>query len=88
MAQTVISPEYLLAAHQTEGRIGVPSKIIDIAFFDKLDVRKNSAEIDGRRYPRDSVITNYNETDYLEQYRDLKLFFKEYVGVESFYISP
>ena len=66
-AQTVISPEYLLAAHQTEGRIGVPSKINDIAIFDNFDVRKNFVEIGGQRYPRHSVITNYNETDFLER---------------------
>ena len=39
-------------------------------------------EIDGQRYPRDSVLTNYAENDYIDQYRDLKLFYKEYVGEE------
>ena len=34
------------------------------------------------RYPRDDVLTNYSENDYIDQYKDLKLFFKEYVGEE------
>ena len=39
-------------------------------------------EIDGLRYPRDSVLLNYEQNDYNEQYKDLKLFFKEYIGEE------
>ena len=38
--------------------------------------------MDGVRYPRDSVLTNYGLTDYLDQYKDVKLIFKEYVGEE------
>ena len=37
-------------------------------------------EIDGYRYPKDSIIKNFPENHYLDQYRDLKLFFKEYGG--------
>ena len=32
------------------------------------------------RFPRDGVITDYGLNDYLDQYKDLKLFYKEYVG--------
>ena len=49
-------------------------------FFDQIDVRKYFIEIDGVRYPRDGVLTNYNQNDYLEQNKDVELFYKEYVG--------
>ena len=48
--------------------------------FDNLGLRKNYVEIDGQRYPRDAVLPNYNENDYIQQYKVLKLFFKEYTG--------
>ena len=47
------------------------------AIFDNLNLRKYYVEIDGQRYPRDGMSLNYTENDYLDQYRDLKLFFKE-----------
>ena len=62
-AQQVNSPKYLISAHQTPLRIDTPNKNIDIAFFDNLDLRKNFVEIDGQRYPRDSVLINYEEYD-------------------------
>ena len=37
-------------------------------------------EIDGQRYPRDSVLINYEENDYIQKYKNLKLFWKEYIG--------
>ena len=43
-------------------------------------MRKYFCEIDGYRYPKDAVLTSFPENDYLDQYRDLKLFNKEYVG--------
>ena len=45
-----------------------------------MDIRKHYVEIDGQRYPRDSVLINYEENDYIQQYEDLKLFWKEYIG--------
>ena len=44
--------------------------------FDYINVRKYFIEIDGQRYPRDSDLTNYGENDYIDQYRDLKLFYR------------
>ena len=41
-------------------------------------------EIDGYKYPRDGFIMNYGENDYSDHCRDLKLFYKEYVGEERF----
>ena len=78
-AQQVNSPKFLIAAHQTAARLNAPDKGINISRFDNLNVRKYFVEIDSIRYPRDGVIINYNENDYIDQYKDLKLFYKEYV---------
>ena len=45
-----------------------------------MDLRKKYVEVDGRRYPRDSVLINYEENDYIQQNKDLNLFWKEYIG--------
>ena len=81
-AQQVNSPKYLIACHQTAARLNAPDKGLNISRFDNLNVRKYFVEIDSIRYPRDGVLTNYNENDYIDQYKDLKLFYKEYVGEE------
>ena len=81
-AQQVNSPKYLITAHQTAARLNAPDKGLNISIFDNLNVRKHFVEIDSIRYPRDSVLINYNENDYFDQYKDLKLFYKEYVGEE------
>ena len=79
-AQNVIQPKYLICAHQTNLRTATPDKKINIAIFDNMDIRKYYVEIDGQRYPRDSVLIHYEENDYIQQYKDLKLFWKEYIG--------
>ena len=81
-AQSVNSPKYMIFAHQTEARSSLPIKRNNISIFDIINVRKYFIEIDGQRYPRNSVLTNYGENDYFDQYRDLKLFYKDYVGEE------
>ena len=81
-AQSVNSPKFLIASHQTAARLNAPDKLLNISRFDNLNVRKYFAEIDSVRYPRDGVLTNYGENDYIDQYKDLKLFYKEYVGEE------
>ena len=68
------SPKYLICAHQTTDRADLPNKRTNISVSDHLDVRKYFIEIDGVRYPRDAVLTNYNQNDYLDQYKDVKLF--------------
>ena len=78
--QQVSSPKYLVCAHQTQNRKGASNKSNNIAIFDNADLRKYHVEIDGQRYPRDSLFINYEENDYFEQYKDIKLFFKEYIG--------
>ena len=55
-------------------------KKIIIAIFDNLDLRKYYVEIDGQRYPSDSVLINYEEIDYIQLHKDLNLFFKDYLG--------
>ena len=79
-AQQANSPKYLISAHQTEDRILTPNKNNNIAIFDNLDLRKYYVEIDGQLYPRDGMSMNYTENDYIDQYRDSKLFFKEFTG--------
>ena len=73
-AQAVNSPKHLICAHQTEARSALPNKRNIISRFDNINIRKFFIEIDGQRYPRDSVLTNYGENDYIDQHRDLKLF--------------
>ena len=66
-AQQVIQPRYLICAHQTNLRTTTPDKIINIAIFDNMDIRKYYVETDGQRYLTDSVLVNYEEKDYIQQ---------------------
>ena len=79
-AQKVNSPKFLIRAHQTKDRNETPNKNNNIAKFDNLDLQKYFVETDGQRYPRDSSSMNNEEIDYIEQYKDLKLFFRENIG--------
>ena len=83
-AQNIKILDYVMAAHQSLARFGVPNKTSNIAFFDNFDVRKYFVEIYGQRYPKDAVNTYYTENVCLDRYRDLKLFYKEYNG-ENFF---
>ena len=78
--QNVQSPKYLIGAHQTKDRIDGAISTKNVAKFDNLDLRKYYIEIDGQIYPRGSSHMNYEQNDYIEQYKDFKLFFKEYIG--------
>ena len=81
-SQNVQSPNYLIGAHQTRTRADTANKKFNIAIFDILNLQKYYIEIDSIRYPRDSVLVNYEQNDYIEQYKDLNLILKEYVGEE------
>ena len=81
-AQNINSPKYLIAANQSLARIGVLNKAKTIALFGNLDVRRYFVGIDCQIYPKDAIITNYDGNDYLDEYRDLKLFYKENVVEE------
>ena len=85
-AQFINSPKHLKVAHQTAARIGVPNKANNVAIFDTPNFRKYFVDIHGARYPRDDVTIDYASNDYLDQCRDFKLFYKEYVGEEL--LSP
>ena len=80
-AQHINSPKYLISAFQTNART-TPNKASNPAIFDNNHVPKYFVEIDGIRYPKDGVLTNFEENSYLDQYRDLYLFYKEYIGEE------
>ena len=80
-AQQINSPKYLISAFQSAART-TPNKANNPAIFDNNNVRKYFVEIDGVRYPKDGVLINFEENSYLDQYRDIKLFYKEYVGEE------
>ena len=69
-SQNVQSPKYLIGAHQTKDRIDGAISTKNVAIFDNLDLRKYYIEIDGQRYPRDSSLMNYEQNDYIEQYKD------------------
>ena len=79
-SQNVQNPKYLIGAHQTKDRIDGAISTKKVAIFDNLDLRKYYIEIAGQRYPRDSSLMNYEQNDYIEQHKDLKLFLKEYIG--------
>ena len=48
-ARIINSPNYLIVAHQTADRIGVPNKAENVAVFDNLNVRKYRSDYDGVR---------------------------------------
>ena len=75
----VDSPKYLSGAQQTRVRSDTADKSNNI---DNFDLRKLHIKKDGIGYPTDSVLLNYEQNDYIEQYKDLKLFFREYFGDE------
>ena len=79
-AQNVIQPKYLISAHQTNLGTTTPDKKINVAIFDNMDLRKYFVETDSLRYPRDGVLINYEENDYIQEYKNLKLFYREYIG--------
>ena len=79
-SQHVSSPKYLIGAHQTRTRADDANKNNKIAIFGNLSLQKYYVGIDSIRYPRDSVLVNYGQNDYNEQNKDIKLFFKEYIG--------
>ena len=82
IVQNINSPKSLISTHETPDRINEPIKQNNIAIFDNLDVRKNFVGIDGQTYPKNAIIENYSENDFLNQCKDLKLFYKKNVGKE------
>ena len=85
-SQNVQSPNCLIGAHQMKDKNDGAISTKNVAIYDNLDLRKYCIEIDGQRYPRDSSLMNYEQKDYIEQYKDLEIFFKEDIGEQL--LSP
>ena len=81
-SQHVNSPKYLIGAHQARTRADTANKNNNIAIFDNLNLQKYYVEIDSVRYPQSSVLVNYEQNEFIEPYRDLKLICKDYIGEE------
>ena len=79
-SQQVNSPQYFIAAHQTRVRADTPNKNNNNAIFINIDLRKYYVEIDGQRYPTDNSPLNCEQNDFIEQNKDLQLFYKNYIG--------
>ena len=73
---------YMIVAHQKTQyeNPARPTNQINNVVFDHVDVKRYFGEIDDVRYPKDPVETNVSDDKYLDQYGDLKLFYKEYIG--------
>ena len=54
-SQSTNSPNFLIAAHQTEARVGTVNKANNVSISDHVVVKKYFVEIDGYRYPKESV---------------------------------
>ena len=68
------SPNYLLAAHQSLTILGPADKANIFAIFDHVDNIKHFVKKDDIKFPKDSVEVEYATFDYLNQYRELELF--------------
>ena len=88
-SQHVNSPKNLIGAHQTHTRADTANKNNNNAIFDNLNLQKSYVEIGSVKYPRNSVLVNYEQNDYFEQNKDLKIFFKEFIGEQlmSYFLS-
>ena len=83
-AQKSKSPNYLIVAQQAATRIGVLIKANNVAVFDNLNMRNYHVDIDGMRYTRDGISFDYALNDYVDQYRYLPLFHREYLSEQLF----
>ena len=86
-ASNINSPLYLIAAHQKTQRPDpanpankLSNNRFNNAIFDHSEVKKYYWEIHGVRYSKNPIMVNFEEKNYLDQYSDLKLFYKEYVA--------
>ena len=81
-ASNINVPVYLIVAHQKTQRDNParPPNQFNNAIFDHVGVKRLFVEIDGVRFPKDPIETNFPDNKCLDQYRDLKVFCKEYIG--------
>ena len=76
-SSNINAPLFLIAAHQKTQRTNLdsttnpPAKLSNTRFnnaiFDVLNVEQYFVEIDSMRYPKDPIMTNYPENNYLNQ---------------------
>ena len=66
-SQHVNSPEFLSGAQQTRISANTANKNNNTAVFDNLNLQKYYVEIDSVRYPRDGILVNFEQNDYIEQ---------------------
>ena len=80
-ASNINIPLHLIVAHQRNQRENParPNQFNN-AVFDHVDVKRYFVEIDGVRYPKESVETNFSDNKFLDHIKDRKLFYKEYNG--------
>ena len=81
-ASNINIPLYLIAADQQTqcDNLARPPNQFNNAVFGHVCVKRYYVEIDGLRYPKDPIETNFPDNKYFDQYRDLKLFYREYNG--------
>ena len=92
-ASNINPPLYLIASHQKSQRPdpanpanNLSNNRFNNAFFDYAKVRKYYSEINGDRCPRNPIMINYDDNNYLDQYKILKTFYKAYVG--EYFLYP
>ena len=73
---------FLKGAHQKTQRPdpadranNLPNNRINNAIFDHVTVRNYYSGIDGVRFQKIPIMINYDANNYLDQYRDLKIFY-------------
>ena len=81
-ASNINIPLYMIIGYQKTQRDNParPPNQFNKAVFANVDVKRYFVGIDGARYPKDPVETNFSDNNYSDQYRDLKIFYEEYNG--------
>ena len=72
------APTFSIVAHQNAARVA--NKMKNITNFYTVEVRNSFVESDGVRYPKDSIDIIHFTIEYLAQYSDFELFYKQYFG--------
>ena len=81
---SIIKRDFLKIYHQQGAQLNDSDQNIKFIFGENNNYHQIGnayLEFDITVRPQ-NVLTNYAENDYIDQYRDLKLFYKEYVGEE------
>ena len=81
-------PLFLIVAHEKTQSVNPARRVnqYNNAIFDHIDAKRYFVEIDGVRYPKDPIETNFSDNKFLDQYRDPKLFFIKNTMVKHYFI--